>query len=460
MEPSKVKERYHASKLQGPTRPLTRCDSTDLIPQIIPQNQGNAHSNICLKAPEVLFDNRTTYFHGINDDQDRPLSARVSSANVSRQMSNIFLNDSKLSSTVNSPLHIRFRSIDLSEFIPSKDGRMRTYSSVTSSKSIDYCNLLSDELILTILKYLPRASLACMAQVCRRLRSLTYDPSLWCRVDMSRKHIESCYLRDVLLRGTIILKMYQTTVHGNSIYSPNRNTWFTKLQFLDLTLATITPDCLLSLISACRSLRKLSLETLALNVAIFETLALNPQLDTLNLTMCTGIDLDCCSILTSQIKHLRYLNLGWTQLSDPCVHYICRTIQSSIEQITLTGFRQGMTDECVENLTNRAIRLRVLDLSDSSLITDKSVTSVVRNCVNLEHVAFSRCYAIAPISSLKQIRHLASLDIFGVVDERGLQKLNTLLGPSISLNQQRFSYVARPTYGLRRTSIWGLRTRP
>ncbi|CAF4076247.1 unnamed protein product [Rotaria magnacalcarata] len=131
-----VKERYHASKLQGPTRPLTRCDSTDLIPQIIPPNQGNVHSNICLKAPEVLFDSRTTYFHGINDDQDRPLSARVSSANVSRQMSNITLNDSKLSSTVNSPLHIRFRSIDLSAFIPSNDGRMRTYSSVTSSKSI------------------------------------------------------------------------------------------------------------------------------------------------------------------------------------------------------------------------------------------------------------------------------------------------------------------------------------
>ncbi len=96
---------------------------------------------------------------------------------------------------------------------------------------IDYFHSLSDELILTILKYLPRASLAAMAQVCRRLRSLTYvkyfsreiiflcvfvsysnDPSLWCRVDMSRKHIESCYLRDVLLRGTIILKMYQTTV--------------------------------------------------------------------------------------------------------------------------------------------------------------------------------------------------------------------------------------------------------
>ena len=41
---------------------------------------------------------------------------------------------------------------------------------------------------------------------------IRHDPSLWCRVDMSRKHIESCYLRDVLLRGTIVLKMYQTTV--------------------------------------------------------------------------------------------------------------------------------------------------------------------------------------------------------------------------------------------------------
>jgi len=70
-----------------------------------------------------------------------------------------------------------------------------------------------------------------------------------------------------------------------------------------------------------------------------------------------------------------------------------------------------------------------------------------------------KCFYLK-ISSLKQLRHLNSLDIFGVVDERGLQKLNSLLGSNIVLNQQRFSYVARPTYGLRRTSVWGLRTRP
>jgi len=38
--------------------------------------------------------------------------------------------------------------------------------------------------------------------------------------------------------------------------------------------------------------------------------------------------------------------MGWTQMSDQCVHYLCRTIQPTIEHLTLTGFRQGMTDEC------------------------------------------------------------------------------------------------------------------
>lgn len=460
MEPSKVKERYQALKLQGPTRSLSRCNSTDLLPQIIPQNQTN---NICPKAPEVLFDTGNSYFHGIDDDnQQRPVSARSSSTNISRQMSNMSLNQSRLSMGETGPLQIRYRPIDLSSLLVSKESKTRNYSHLISSKHFDHFNTLSDELILSILRYLPRSSLASMAQVCRRSRSLAYDPSLWCRVDMSRKHLESCHLRDVLLRGTIILKMYQTTIHGNSISSPNRTSWYTKLQFLDLTLATISSECLLSLLNACRSLRKLSLETLPVNSLIFEKLTSNPQLDTLNLTMCTGIDLDCCSIITNQMKHLRYLNMGWTQMNDQCVHYLCRTIQPTIEHLTLTGFRQGMTDECVDNLTRRAHRLRVLDLSDSSLITDKSVTTVLRNCQYLEHVSFSRCYAIAPIAyaSLKQLRYLNSLDIFGVVDDRGLQKLHSLLGPSIQLNQQRFSYVARPTYGLRRTSIWGLRTRP
>jgi hypothetical protein len=54
----------------------------------------NVHSNICPKAPEVLFDSGSTYFHGIDDDQHRPLSARTSSMSMTRQLSNMSLNQS------------------------------------------------------------------------------------------------------------------------------------------------------------------------------------------------------------------------------------------------------------------------------------------------------------------------------------------------------------------------------
>lgn len=59
------------------------------------RNQINAHNNICPKAPEVLFDDRNTYFHGIDDDQQRSISSRLSSATtMTRQLSNLSLNQS------------------------------------------------------------------------------------------------------------------------------------------------------------------------------------------------------------------------------------------------------------------------------------------------------------------------------------------------------------------------------
>lgn len=81
-----------------------------------------------------------------------------------------------------------------------------------------------------------------------------------------------CIKQPLVYSYNLILKLKYSfiKIHGNSISSPTRNMWYTKLQFLDLTLATISTDCLLSFLSACRSLRKISLETLALNSLIFE----------------------------------------------------------------------------------------------------------------------------------------------------------------------------------------------
>jgi hypothetical protein len=59
------------------------------------RNQINGHSNMCQKPPELLFDSGSMYFNGIDDDQQQQsISSRVSSATITRQLSNMSLNQS------------------------------------------------------------------------------------------------------------------------------------------------------------------------------------------------------------------------------------------------------------------------------------------------------------------------------------------------------------------------------
>ncbi|CAF1094428.1 unnamed protein product, partial [Didymodactylos carnosus] len=366
MEPTKVKEKYHALKAQRPTRTLVRCDSTDVLPQTV-QATG-IYSNICSKAPDALFRDRKDnpqFEQQVSDNRKISNSSYLEKKRPGSGISNIidysslnlfsannsYCDDTHFNTSAILPqtkevssVHIVLRPIDLSNLLPL---RARLTVSDTSIMAIghNYLNNLSDELLLSILRYLPKRDLASFAQVCRRFRSLAYDSSLWFRVDMSRKQILSLYLHTLLLRGVIVLKMYQTTVNGSLLY-PSNQLAFTKLQYLDLTMATITQECLFNLINSCRLLKKLSLESLELNCKIICKLVLNEQLETLNLTMCTGLDSNSIRELTLKLKQLRHLNIGWTQLDDASLTLLCQTIQPSVEQLCLSGCRQTMNDDC------------------------------------------------------------------------------------------------------------------
>jgi len=53
---------------------------------------------------------------------------------------------------------------------------------------------------------------------------------------------------------------------------------------------------------------------------------------------------------------------------------------------------------------------------------------------------------------------LMAVDVFGMLREGPLEVLKANL-PRIEVNAFHFSDVARPTTGIRRTSIWGIRVR-
>ena len=113
----------------------------------------------------------------------------------------------------------------------------------------------------------------------------------------------------------------------------------------------------------------------------------------------------------------------------------------------------------VEVIVSRCPRLIDLDLSDSQDITMASIESIT-TLNNLQHLALSRCYSVQPLSYalLSGMRCLRYLEVFSVFKESSLKNLAATI-PGVEINQFYFSAVARPTVGVRRSSIWTVRVR-
>lgn len=71
---------------------------------------------------------------------------------------------------------------------------------------------LSDEILLSIFKWLPKKTLIRCSLVNHRFNRVTQDESLWLRLDLAGKTIQPFALGRVLMRGTIILRLAQTKV--------------------------------------------------------------------------------------------------------------------------------------------------------------------------------------------------------------------------------------------------------
>ncbi|CAF2098539.1 unnamed protein product [Rotaria magnacalcarata] len=333
------------------------------------------------------------------------------------------------------------------------------YRVKTKSKTDAKLNIfqLPDEIILIILPYLNKASLVAFIQTCRKYRAIGYHPNLWRRIDLSYKRIGSEQLNSLLQRGTVTLKLNQSTIEESNFTYMEPSA----LCHLDLTAAIISTDLLLNLLRSCTSLRKLSLESIPLNYKIVKKIVANIQLDTLNLAMCTGITFECCRLITNKLSSLRSLNIAWTELSSQSIQYICETIPRCIENLNISGHRYSLTDDCMQTLAHRAFRLHFLDISDSVVISDQSIIALRQHSRLLEHLSASRCYLLSPsaLITLKSLPAFTTLDIFGTLAQLPLQQLRNELGTRIQLNMFPLSNIARPTTGTQRTSLWGLRTR-
>ncbi|XP_030758733.1 S-phase kinase-associated protein 2 [Sitophilus oryzae] len=328
----------------------------------------------------------------------------------------------------------------------------------------NYFNLLSDEVILHIFRWLPKSYLSDISLVCRRFYRLTQDESLWTRMDVSNKYLGPGELGKVLSKQVVVLRLARSEIMHKPIlpdckaYHPD---FRSRLLYLDLSMAHISLDSLVMLFGKCRRLKKISLENVPVNDDVLIALSGNKDIEVINFAMCTGMQQDGLKYLLTNCRQIRELNIAWTYLNADSIQYICENLPSTMDRLNLSGCRKLLLDKHVASLVSSCPKLRELDLSDCTSITGESVRQI-SVLEELAFVALSRCYLI-PYKSLGQLRklnNLSYLDIHGgYIEGDELKEVQNDLGPSVQINQFKFSSVARPTVGMRRSSIWNMRVR-
>jgi len=349
------------------------------------------------------------------------------------------------------------------------------YTSTSSSKKQgqsrggkDLFNNMSDEVVLAVFRWLHKGTLARCALVCKRWHRLSCDESLWKRLDMGLSTVPPGVVGQVLSRGCGILRLARATIQEeiftNSVSGmptfPTERMETSRLMYLDLSMASLSSVALEKLLSSCTMLRNVALEMCTVNNSVCSAISMNSSLSVLHLGQVQGLTTLGISRILSSCTQLVELNIGWTNLSLDAIQVIVSLLQPQLRRLCFSGNRDNLLDSHMETLLNNCPNLRELDISDSTKLTSISLNMIVEKLDFLESLSTSRCYAITPSSYLilSSCPTLLYLNVFGLLREPALVELKQRL-KDIEINKFLFTSVARPTVGIKRTSIWNLRVR-
>ncbi|CAG4980604.1 unnamed protein product [Parnassius apollo] len=319
----------------------------------------------------------------------------------------------------------------------------------------DTFSVLSDEMILSVFRWLPKRTLAHCMLVCKRWYRVACDETLWQRLDLGNKLLSRDALGRILAKKPVIVRLASTEIGE---WHPTTPPTQSRIQYLDLSMCTIDQETLGCLLERCTGLKKLSLESIQLEDSICKLVGKCTSLETLNLTMARGVTAEGLEEILKGCVCLQSLNISWCNLNEAALQLMVATLPQKLQRLNVSGARI-MTDEMVQKLVERCPRLLELDVSDCSRLGAPSVLSILK-LARLEHLALSRCYLLPPhvLTKLSSMPSLQYVDVWGMLQSGSLNALRAAL-PAIQINQFMFSAIARPTVGARRTSIWGLRTR-
>lgn len=166
------------------------------------------------------------------------------------------------------------------------------------------------------------------------------------RLDLGNKILSDGVLAVILSRGVVILRLAQSIIY-DPVFGAHKHLIGTecKVQYLDLSMARISPLALAELLRHCRQLKKLSLEHVQLSEEICLEIAQNTDMEALNLVLCEGFTPRGVKYMFSSLRNLQSLNLGWAGLTSDELDLFCDNVSPTVLRLNISGCRKTMTDD-------------------------------------------------------------------------------------------------------------------
>ena len=191
---------------------------------------------------------------------------------------------------------------------------------------------------------------------------------------------------------------------------------------LDLTNCKVKHCVMNVLLTACHSLKNLSLRKAVLTPFMFEIICYqNGQtLQTLDLTLTNGTNDYSQNFLPSDMLLivnncviLKEVDFSGCRLSENCVEILVNNISQNVEKLGLGGPGIHAEDEHIVALVSRCNKISSLNLSFGRELTDISLTSIILNLkFTLEELDIGYCQLIthAKLFEMKEMPKLKALN--------------------------------------------------
>ena len=299
---------------------------------------------------------------------------------------------------------------------------------------------LPDEMLLKIFSYMNMQELLQYSQVSKRIRAICSDKSFWEDTYLVEKKVKAEFIKAILDRNCDLLVIDKTVIDGCVKLKK-----ISKLRFLSLFCLTMyaTKDFYHEILNSCCSLKSLTMSGMkhSLNIVLQNLCKKNEKtLFSLDLAYCRRwISKNSLQVISKHCTELKQIYLTSTNISQDAMDIFVSTLSPNVETICLAGNGDtSMTDAQIEVLVCRCNKITELDLDDAMLLTDASITSIIKHLKqSLRYLDLSHC----PKISFEQVLELKSMPKLRIL-KYGFKSWHTMVLrkklPHLKVNQNGF----------------------